>query len=102
MNSIFDEPLPIRDFNGSNIDEYILKINESNEFHGGRKCLEEKIKGEKFFKSKFINDFKFFLNSSNVCVAAKVRAEMKKTCYDVNLTISSNNEVRTNFKSIFL
>ena len=38
-----------------------------------------KIKRQKFFKSKFVNDFLFESdNLSNVCIAAKVRAEMKK------------------------
>ena len=98
MYSIFDEPLPIKDFSGNNIDEYILKINETNEYHGERKCLQEKIKGQKLFKSKFINDFKFSIDESNVYVVAKVRAEMKKTSYDVKLTISLDNEVKTFFK----
>ena len=32
---------------------------ETNEYQGERKCLKEKIKDQKFFKSKFINDFLF-------------------------------------------
>ena len=56
----------------NDIDEYILKINETYEYHGDRKCFEEKIKGQKFFKSKFINDFLFESdNLSNVCIAAE-------------------------------
>ena len=61
---------------------------------GSRNVLKKKIKGQKFFKSKFINDFLFESdNLPNVCITAKVRAEMKKTSYDVTLTISSNNVV---------
>ena len=50
MIPIFEEPLPIKDFSGYDIDEYIHKINETNEYHGKRKRLEENIKGQKFFK----------------------------------------------------
>lgn len=72
MESILDEPLPIRDFTGN---KYILQINVTNEFHGERKYLEEKIKGQKCLRSKFTNDFKFALDASNVCVTAKVKAK---------------------------
>ena len=48
---IFEEPLIIKDFSGNDIDKYILKINEANEYHGAQKCLEEKIKGYKFLKT---------------------------------------------------
>ena len=76
---IFRQPLPVKDFRGNDIDVYILKINETNEYHRERKCLGEKIKGQKFFKSKFINDFLFeWDNLPNVCISAKERAEMKK------------------------
>ena len=41
-----NEALPIKDFRGNDVDEYILKINETNEYHGERKCFEEKLKGQ--------------------------------------------------------
>ena len=86
MIIIFKEPFPVKDFSGNDIDEYIFKIDEANEYHEERKYLKGKIKGQKFFKSKFINDFLFQSdNLSYVCIRAKVRAEMKKTLYDVTL-----------------
>ena len=76
---IFEESLPIKDFSRNDIDEYILKINETNEYHREGKCLEEQIKGRKYFKSKLINDFLFESdNIINVCIADKERAQMKK------------------------
>ena len=56
---------------------------------GSENVLKKKIKGQTFFKSKFLNDFLFEAdNLSHVSIAAKERAEMKKTSYDVALTIS--------------
>ena len=40
MIGIFEEPLPIKDFRGNDIDEHIIKINETNEYNRERKCLE--------------------------------------------------------------
>ena len=72
MISIFEEPLPIKYFSGNNIEEYILKINETNEYHEERKFLEEKIKGKMCFESKFVNDFLFESdNLPNVCISTK-------------------------------
>ena len=95
MILIFEKSLPTKDFSENDIDEHILKINETNEYHVERKSFEGKIKGQKFFKSKFINDFLFESdNLCNVFIAAKSRAKMikkkkNKTSYDV--TLSSNN-----------
>lgn len=98
MSSILDEPLPLRDFDQSDIDSYILLINESNEHHGERTSLKEKIKGEKMFKANFINDFKFNMDQVDILfIAASVRAEFKKIMYDVHVSIRSNNEVRKHF-----
>ena len=61
---------------------------------GSENVLKKKIKGQKFFKFTLRNHFLFELdNLSNVCIAAKVKPEMKKTSYDVTLIISSNNAI---------
>ena len=94
MISIFEKPFPIKDFSENDMEITTFSKYVTNESHWEQKWIEEKINEQKFFKSKFINDFQFESdNLSNVCIAVKVRAEIKKTPYDCTLTISLNNVI---------
>ena len=96
MNSIIDNPLPLRDFSSHHISEYILKLNDLNEDHGKDANLKASIDGCKMFRNKFINDAKFSEDTLNgvVEIISSVRAEFKKILYKVNSEIDlETNEV---------